>query len=321
MTFSLEDRDLMRKAVRGVLSKAEPISIIDMLRDTGFVGLLEEDISTALVALFEEHGANLVSSPALDLVALHGLGLPIDNSRAFIYPSLTGHDLVAGKWVSGRMEVDGLLLRGHERAEELIAVVESPFGLQIAYFAAESVHPKPVNGFDLDLGISRVTEIVDATIEPLESDSQLRSLSLCRLALAHELVGVCKSILDLTINHVVERVQFGRPIGANQAAKHRLADTFVAMKACEALLNAEPDSADVFLSSAAKAHAGRTALRACNSSLQLCGAIGLTREHPLHRFVRRAHLLDSFLGSSVQLQREIGSRLVDTAELPSLINM
>jgi alkylation response protein AidB-like acyl-CoA dehydrogenase len=57
---------------------------------------------------------------------------------------------------------------------------------------------------------------------------------------------------------------------------------------------------------------------AAKHAQQVCGGIGFTWEHGLHRSVRRAYVLDSILGPSTALQEEVGRRLVDTHRVPRL---
>ena len=53
-------------------------------------------------------------------------------------------------------------------------------------------------------------------------------------ALAHELVGASRAMLELARDHAVERIQFDRPIARFQAVRHRLAESLVAIEAADA---------------------------------------------------------------------------------------
>jgi alkylation response protein AidB-like acyl-CoA dehydrogenase len=46
--------------------------------------------------------------------------------------------------------------------------------------------------------------------------------------------------------------------------------------------------------------------------MQVCGAIGLTAEHDLHRYVTRGFQIDSLCGSHHQLEALLGERLFET---------
>ena len=104
-------------------------------------------------------------------------------------------------------------------------------------------------------------------------------------------------MLDLTVGYVVERHQFGKPIGSFQAVKHHLADAALALELavppCTApawsVAHGEPTrSRDV---SMAKAMASDAAELVGRHALQCHGAIGYTVEHDLHLSLKRTWAL------------------------------
>jgi alkylation response protein AidB-like acyl-CoA dehydrogenase len=124
-----------------------------------------------------------------------------------------------------------------------------------------------------------------------------------RAALAAELGGVLKGGLDAVVAHVKDRHQFGRPLGSFQAIQHRLAiaagkieaSYWLALKAAHSLDPADAATALGFVQEAAT--------RVTNDLHQFMGAMGLTLEHPLHRWTYRARLLRSAMGGApAQLQ-------------------
>lgn len=139
-----------------------------------------------------------------------------------------------------------------------------------------------------------------------------------RRALGWWLAGTGRAMLSLARTHVLDRVQFGRPLASFQAVRHRLAETLVALEGAEAALVAADDP---FGSLLAKAAAGQAALTAARHCQQVLGGIGFTAEHPLHRHVRRALVLDGLLGSSRELTREAGARLRAEGSAPRLVRL
>ena len=118
------------------------------------------------------------------------------------------------------------------------------------------------------------------------------------------------------------REQFGRPIAQFQAVRHRLAEAYVALEAGDAAVavrvgRARPDDGDA-RQVARRAAAPRIA---ATHSQQVLAGIGFTEEHPLHRYVKRALLLDGLLGSSTRLPRELGVTLLATRQLPRLLDL
>jgi alkylation response protein AidB-like acyl-CoA dehydrogenase len=147
---------------------------------------------------------------------------------------------------------------------------------------------------------------VDVAADP---SSAVRAAA--RRALAHELLGVTESMLELTVTHVTGRIQYGRAIGAFQAVQHRMADVQVALDAARAVTSAAWRNGDSLTCDAAKALAGRAALLASKHCQQVVGAIGFTAEHPLPRHISRAHVLDALYGSASAIQERIGEQLLD----------
>lgn len=126
-----------------------------------------------------------------------------------------------------------------------------------------------------------------------------------RLALAFETVGAMQGALDLTVQYVKDRVQFGRPIGEFQTLQHRLAELLVVVEGARwialeaAFRDASPLNAAVAAGRAASA--ATLVARECH---QMHGAIGLTREYPLHLWSTRLGPLGVELGGPLAHRRE-----------------
>ncbi len=126
-----------------------------------------------------------------------------------------------------------------------------------------------------------------------------------RLALALETIGTMLGALDLTLNYIKTREQFGRPIGEFQSLQHRMAELVVMVEGARwiALEAAFRNAAALNVATAAGRAAGVAALvaRECH---QMHGAIGLTREYPLHVWSMRLGPLAVELGGAVAHRRE-----------------
>jgi alkylation response protein AidB-like acyl-CoA dehydrogenase len=128
-------------------------------------------------------------------------------------------------------------------------------------------------------------------------------------------------MLALAVEHALERRQFGQPIGAFQAVKHRLAEAKVGLTAAEAAADeawADPGPLTALL---AKVWAGRTARLVGKQAQQVLGGMGFTWEHPFHRHLRRVLVLDSLLGSTTELAYELGRSLLVGGEVPRLAHL
>jgi alkylation response protein AidB-like acyl-CoA dehydrogenase len=116
-------------------------------------------------------------------------------------------------------------------------------------------------------------------------------------------------------------MQFGRPIATFQAARHRLADTLVAVEALEATLTAAREEPNPDTAALAKAVAGRTASTVAAHCQQVLAGIGFTTEHPFHRFLKRTIVLEGLFGSADEIALAVGRQLLAARHVPTLIEL
>ena len=127
-------------------------------------------------------------------------------------------------------------------------------------------------------------------------------------ALAGDSLGGAGAVLAMTIDYLVTRRQFDRPLAMFQALKHRAADLKTRLSAAEALFWSRADGAPSLVGlGALKALATTTCRDVAEEAIQLHGGIGLTMEHPCHLFLKRA-LLNSALGGDADHWEESAGR-------------
>ncbi|MBZ0235446.1 MAG: acyl-CoA dehydrogenase, partial [Deltaproteobacteria bacterium] len=135
-------------------------------------------------------------------------------------------------------------------------------------------------------------------------------------ATAAELVGVARTLVEMTVAYVKLRQQFGKAVGSFQAVKHQLAEAHVGIelarpcvhRAACALARREPDHA--IHVSMAKAYASDAATRAARAALQCHGAIGYSFEYDLHLWMKRAWVQAAAYGDAAWHRARIGASLV-----------
>lgn len=116
------------------------------------------------------------------------------------------------------------------------------------------------------------------------------------------LVGAAEAVRDTSVAYAKDRVQFGRPIGVNQAIKHRCADMAVLCEAaCSQLFFAavalrEGRTDAIFQVAAARRIATKAAVECTRGNVQVHGGMGYTWEHDAHLYVSRTHALGSLFG-------------------------
>jgi acyl-CoA dehydrogenase len=143
----------------------------------------------------------------------------------------------------------------------------------------------------------------------------LRTFEASRPGVAAMAVGVARAACEYACDYARERVQFGRPIGQNQAVAFMLADMRAAVDAARLLvwraawMVRQGLSLDAAEGSMSKLVAGETAVRVTEQAIQILGGNGYTREYPVERWHRDAKIFTIFEGTS-EIQRMIIGRAV-----------
>lgn len=300
------------------------------LTEFGWDDVVAEDAVSATTLLFTEKGRALSPAALLDEVVLGALardaGLP-GVAGLVCYP----HPASGFRPSATASAVTGLLLRRPRPDERIVipvALNDGGTGLAVGRAGEFAVTPLP--SLDDSLGWHAVAGPARGLRYEKRDEGQgwAAAAAAAHRALAAEIIGVTSRVLDLAIEHTSSRRQFGAPIAAFQAVRHRLADGYAALEASRSLLDASfgagADSAGV-AAIAAKASAGRAHQVASAGAVQVCGAMGATLEHSLHRYVNRGAVLDGLLGSGADLAVELGSTVRaavnSTGQLPLVVEV
>ena len=278
------------------------------LDELGWSEALEVSPAIAVSALFTAQGAAATTSSALHRVLAAALGV----ADPVLLPPLDRRD-PPGTLVDDRVQVSGLTA-SLETSHVLVFMGNG----EAVRVATGDLVLRPVRGLDPAFDLVEVSGDVPVVPEAV-SGSWAAAVALGHRALATELVGTGRTMLELARVHALDRVQFGRPISGFQAVRHRLADTLVALESADDLIAASWEDDSPVLAAMAKAVAGRAARTAARHCQQVLAGIGFTTEHSLHKHVRRTLLLDQLLGSSRTLTRDLGNDLLATRRLPALL--
>ncbi|WP_068398778.1 acyl-CoA dehydrogenase family protein [Kribbia dieselivorans] len=157
-----------------------------------------------------------------------------------------------------------------------------------------------------------------------EADVVLRrALGAARVVLCGESSGAMQTALDMTVEYLNVREQFGRPLAAFQALTHRAADMYSeATVAHSAALFAamsydvDPDDADSILrAQVIISDAGRLVGQ---EAIQMHGGIGVTAEHRIGHYTGRLTALDRMWGSQDERIADLATRISDHPDLAVL---
>jgi alkylation response protein AidB-like acyl-CoA dehydrogenase len=139
--------------------------------------------------------------------------------------------------------------------------------------------------------------------EPLDGDAAA-VVDRAAVAVAAELVGVCQRALDMTLEYVKDRKQFGVPVGSFQAVQHRAAQMLLDTEGSRSTTyfaawtaDAEPERL-ALAAAMAKAWASDAGRSATGAAIQLHGGVGFTWEADVHWLFKRAQLDAAFLGGA-----------------------
>lgn len=143
---------------------------------------------------------------------------------------------------------------------------------------------------------------VTSDVDPIERRGQVLAAAM--------LTGITEAVRDLAAAHAINRVQFGKPIGVNQAVKHPCAQMAVhaelayAQTVFAAAAHDEGRADADFHAVAAMVAAAKGAQWSTGATIQVFGAMGFTNEHDAHLFLKRAIVLSHlFDGTEIQLDR------------------
>jgi acyl-CoA dehydrogenase len=194
----------------------------------------------------------------------------------------------------------------------------------VAYFEGKSalvrLNQIPCNGLSFNEAHEPRDSFVLSGFE-LPSDAVSLDYSpenslLCEAALARSLqmVGAMNKVLDLTLQFSKQRVQFGRPIAKFQAVQHLVAvqasHTAAASAAATAAVYAAQKGGAAFEIAAAKTRVSEAAGLSAKTAHQVHGAMGITKEYPLHFWTRRLLAWREEFGNEVQWAQALGEVVV-----------
>jgi alkylation response protein AidB-like acyl-CoA dehydrogenase len=135
-----------------------------------------------------------------------------------------------------------------------------------------------------------------------------------RIGVAAQALGIAQAALDHAVKYSKERVQFGKPIAANQAIAFMIADMATKVEAARLLTYRAAYCKDQGLSyskeaAMAKMYASDAAMAVTTDAVQIFGGYGYSREYPVERLMRNAKITQIYEGTN-QVQRMVVSGAV-----------
>jgi len=141
----------------------------------------------------------------------------------------------------------------------------------------------------------------------------LATLDRTRTTVAAQAVGIAQGALDVAVEYVRTRQQFGQPLAQFQGVQFMLADMAVAVRAARLLTHAAAEEIEAeaptmgVSGAAAKLFASDTAMKVTTDAVQLLGGSGYVKDFPVERMMRDAKVTQIYEGTN-QIQRIVIAR-------------
>ncbi len=315
------DQRFLQDTVRDVVAKQCPSSLVRSVAEDGAESKpLWEDLWKVYVEL----GWTELNDPesAVELaIVLEELGRATDPTpflatMSQFAPLASGHfdpnqsGTAVYNGVSAHRDPDGWVLDGTarhvldgDRVDRLAVVTDAGIfivGAGEVSARRSAVFDPVLHVADLSFHEVRVPDTARVSVD------RERAHHVALTGMALTMVGACQRILDLVLEHVRSRHQFGVPIGSFQAVQHKAADMHIAVERARALgyfaaLTISADDPRRRLAAAmAKASAGECQALVFRHGLQLHGAMGFTWENDLQFALKRAKAGELLLGGAAE---------------------
>ena len=138
----------------------------------------------------------------------------------------------------------------------------------------------------------------------------IKTLDMSRPGVGAQAVGIAQGALDLTVEYVRERKQFGKSISTFQGLQFMLADLATEVEAARALTYATARMIDsgskkyAKESAMTKVFASDMAMKVTTDCVQLFGGYGYMRDYPIEKYMRDAKITQIYEGTN-QIQRGV----------------
>lgn len=293
--------------------------------------------------LCQELGRGLTEIPYIPAVlALEALSHCQWSDKASWIERFTSGELVSAPLVDGelsidRADADKVVVTGTATA---VQSAEQASHLLVWDSGSESVLLLPMQAPGLEFvkcstwdETRRLYDVIfnGVAVEPshvlatdeMASELIARLRTLRNFALAADSVGAASALLELTVEHLQTREQFGRPLALFQALKHRCADMKTVLAGADAMLQdclrkfasqLGEDAAEL-KSKTAKYLASTAFLQMAEEALQLHGGIGMADEHPCHLFLKRSLLSEHLATSDMTCEVDLAASFLVGTEV------
>ena len=305
-----------------MLDSGGPDETLVALSALGWDELLDAAPVAGVAMAFTLLGASGSSASLLDDVVIRALGLTPAPTTAVVLPA-AARTTPPARRVDGRIVIDGTVSSRIDHATTVVLAVESDTSVEFVTVDATQLSSSHGDGLDPDAAYRRIRAELDGsdTTTATVTGSWATAVAAAQVALAHQLTGAARTMLEEARQHAVDREQFGRPVATFQALRHKLAEAFVQIEGAAAAADVWDEGADPLIAALAKSLAGQAARTTATNSQQVLAGIGFTTDHSFHRWLKRSLVVDQLFGSAATLPAVIGKDLIHRGEAPRLVEL
>lgn len=321
------ERELLTSTINELVASVDGTELTAELDSFGWSDLLASSPDVAIAATFSALGrSNHWSSAFQDVIARNIADGPlsVDRQSAVVVP--WPRRTVPGIVTDDTLSVRGLMFQPRP-LDSLIVPAQSKNGVDaVLLVTATDFVLESRLGLDPSLGtvaVSGTSNKYRVLVEGSDAAAWWsETVAFARVSLCYSLVASLKYMVELAVEHATSRYQFGRPIGAFQAVRHRAAESLVAYESAVALVDEVWRSDNFELAAATAKLVTSNAAKVVTAHVQqILAGIGFTTEHEFHRYMKRAVALDRLFDNSTDLAGFIGRELVTLGSAPRLFEL
>jgi len=223
----------------------------------------------------------------------NGAGYRINGDKVFVLDGHIADTLIVAARTSGNtLDRDGITLFLVDRNAAGVTVTRTNM--------VDSRNAAKINFSDVDVSDSAVLGTIDqgaALLEPL--------LDRAAVGMAAEMMGAAQEVFNRTLEYLKERSQFETKIGTFQSLQHRAVDMYCNLELSKSILMDALSALDEgreqdfpALASTAKAQLCETLHQVSSEGVQMHGGIGMTDEHEIGFFLKRARVAEKTFGDA-----------------------
>lgn len=298
------------------------------LTQMGVADLLRDREAGAMFALAEKFGGAPATVPVLTSAILvpaiaQSIGIDLDTHISWGFGGFAANGTIEFSDISRNADgtYSGIVPRvlGATWAESILLVLTDGL-LVISKNDVSRVEPRDSLDVTLPFAEIHLREVESVEYFACDPEAVAKAVNYCSdlasLWVTASLVGTASQLLDWSVDYSAQRIQFGMPIGARQAIKHKCAQMLIEIESARSAVWNAIDSVGAGPALSSELHVARIAgAKAADyvaqEAFQIHGGIGFTWEHDLHFLFKRVQVGRQLFGGAEDAYSRLHTTLVE----------